>query len=129
MGFAKKQRVKNALFFSLYPSCKFTASIKILQQPLDIFEFKLRTESLTEAASQFLENAARALRVDLARHLDGDVIAIVATAQRTAERVGLLLGTRLTVAPGPATGLALALPHALLLHLLCEVLRPTAQRL
>src|SRR5262249_9109204 len=40
-----------------------------------------------------LQNATRALHVDLARHLDGGVIAVVAAGQRPAERVGVLVGS------------------------------------
>src|SRR5438552_10003201 len=73
-----------------------------LQQPLDIFELQLRPEVLAEATAQLFEDAARALHVDLARHLDGDVVAVIAPAQRPSERVGLLLGARLAELPGPA---------------------------
>ena len=52
----------------------------------------MRTERFAEAAAQFLEDAARTLRVDLARHLDGGVVAVVASAHRAAEWVGVLLG-------------------------------------
>src|SRR5262245_108670 len=86
---------------------------KILQQPLDIVEFELRAEAFAEAAAQLLENAARALHVDLARHLDGGVVPVVAPAQRAAERIGVLLRPRLA---GTA-GLAGAGPHLLLHHL------------
>jgi len=41
----------------------------------------------------------------------------------------LLLGARLALLPRPATGLTLTGHHTLLLHLLREVLRATAQRL
>ncbi len=66
------------------------------------------------------------MRVDFAGHLDGDVIAIVATAQRPAKRIGLLLGAGLAIPSGPATLLALPRHHALLLHLLSQILRATA---
>ena len=43
----------------------------ILQQPLDVIELELRAEALAEALAQLFEDAAGALHVDLARHLDG----------------------------------------------------------
>src|ERR1700730_18313643 len=63
----------------------------VVHQPLDVVELELRAEVLAEAAPQLLQNAARALNVDFARHLYSGIIAIVATAQRTAERVRFLL--------------------------------------
>src|SRR5215467_5825545 len=96
--------------------------LEIPQQPLDVVELELRAEVLAEAPAQFFQNAARALRVDLARHLDRGVVAVLAPAQGPPERIGLLLGAR---PPEPA-GLALraGTQHALLLlHRLGEVLR------
>src|SRR5260370_24563229 len=61
--------------------------LEIPQQPLDIFELELRTEVLAEAPAQFLENAPRALHIDLARHLDRSIVARVAPAQVPRERV------------------------------------------
>src|SRR5215470_11923477 len=94
---------------------------EILQQPLDVVELELRAEALAEAAAQLLENAACALHVDLARHLDGGVVAVVAAAQRPAERVGILVGARLPGAAGLTGARAL-----LLLHHLGEALRALA---
>ena len=54
--------------------------LEIPQQPLDIFELELRAEVLAEAPAQFLENAPRALHIDLARHLDRSIVAVVAPA-------------------------------------------------
>src|SRR4029450_10753066 len=68
--------------------------LEISQQPLDIFELELRAEVLAEAPAQFFQNAPRALHVDLARHLDRGVVAVVAPAQGPAERAGVLLGAR-----------------------------------
>src|SRR5262249_3755451 len=87
---------------------------------------ELRTEVLAEAAPQLLEDAPRALHVDLARYLHGDVVAVVAAAQRATERIGLLVGAWL---PHSARLAGSRTHHALLLHLLREVLRPAAQRL
>src|SRR5207249_49959 len=102
--------------------------LETLQQPLDIFELELRAEAFAEAAAQFFEDAPRALHVDLARHLHRNVVAVVAAAQRAAERVGLLLGAR----PAELAGLARAGAHlglsALLLHRLREALCAAAQR-
>ena len=85
-----------------------------MQQPLDVVELELRAEVLAEAAPQLLQNAARTLNVDFARHLYSGIIAIVATAQRTAERVRFLLRARGSNPTGVAVG---SRPyHALLLH-------------
>src|SRR5262249_37629219 len=55
------------------------------------------------------------------------VVAVVATAQRPAERIGLLLRARRSEPAGLAVGTG---PHhALLLHRLCEILRAAPQRL
>src|SRR2546430_3525938 len=89
------------------------APSEILQQPLDVVELELRAEALAEAPAQLFEDAARALHVDLARHLDGGVVPVVAPAQGTAERIGVLIGARL---PG-AAGLARTGTHLLLHHL------------
>src|SRR5215510_14701206 len=99
-----------------------------VQQPLDVVELELRTEALAEAAAQLFQDSPRALHVDLTRHLDRRVVAVVTPAQWPAERVGLVVGARLT---HPAAGLtgAGARHHALLLHLLCQVLGAAAQRL
>src|SRR5690348_3851345 len=93
---------------------------EILQQPLDVVEFELRAQRIGEALAQFFEDAAGALHVDLARHLHGDVVAVVTPAQRTSERIGVVVGARLTLPAGLAGTLALTLP---LLHLLREALR------
>src|SRR5438477_587467 len=65
-------------------------------------ELELWAETLAQAAAQFFQDAAGALDIDLARHLHGDVVAVVAAAQRTAERVGLLLRARLAELAGPS---------------------------
>src|SRR5690554_371862 len=65
---------------------------EILQQPLDVIELELWAEALAVPLAQFLENAARALHVDLARNLDRGVVAVVAATQRPAERIGVLVG-------------------------------------
>src|SRR5262249_51936556 len=99
----------------------------IAQQPLDIFELELRSESLAEAAAQLLENSPRTLHVDVARHLYRGVVAIVSSAQRASQRVGLVLGA---CRPKPA-GLAIGAgaDHALLLHRLRQILRAAAEGL
>src|SRR5690242_20330490 len=84
----------------------------VLQQPLDIIELELRAKALTEALAQFLQDSPCALHVDLTRHLDRGVIAVVAAPQRPAERIGVLVGARLSGAAriaGPRP-----LPHLLL---------------
>src|SRR5262249_7469088 len=82
---------------------------------------RVRAEAFTEAPAQFFQNAPRALHVDLAWHLDRGVVAVVASAQGSAERVGILLGTRRPEPARPAVGAGAQ--HALLLHGLGEVLR------
>src|SRR4029453_13351539 len=101
--------------------------LEIPEQPLDIVELELRAEGLAEAPAQLLEDAPRTLHVDLARHLDRGVVAVVAPAQRPPGGISLLLGAR---RPEPA-GLAVepGTHHTLLLHRLGEVLRTPAQRL
>ncbi len=88
----------------------------------------MRPEVLAEPLTQFFENAACPLHVDFARHLDGGVVAVIAPAQRPAERIGLLLGTRLAETAGLA-GAHTHAHHALLLHLLGEVLSAAPQRI
>ena len=97
---------------------------KILQQPLDIVELELRPQRVGKALAQLFEDAARALHIDLARHLHRHVVAVVAPAQRPAERIGVVVGARL---PGAAR-LTRALPWPALLHLLRQVLRAAPQR-
>src|SRR6476646_8831831 len=104
---------------------RIAANLEVAQQPLDIFELELRAEILAEAPAQFLENAPRALHVDLPRHLDRGVVAVVAPAQRPSERVGFLLGTRGAEPTGLAVGAGTH--HALLLHRLGKVLGAPAQ--
>src|SRR5262249_40583905 len=69
---------------------------------------------------------ACALGIDLARHPDGGVVAVIAASQGPAERVGILLGA---ISRAEAAGLAgagpLVLPH-LLLKLLGKPLRAPA---
>src|SRR5215831_1172939 len=76
------------------PATSSSGTLIISQQPLDVVQLKLRAEVLAEASAQFFQNAARALHVDLARHLDCGVVAVVAPAQGPAKRVGVLLGAR-----------------------------------
>src|SRR5262249_57235500 len=99
---------------------------EVLQQPLDVIELELRAEALAEAAAQLLENAPSALHIDLARHFHCHVVAVVTSTQWPAERVRLLVGARLPEPSGLTAGARAH--HALLLHLLGEVLRPAAQR-
>src|SRR4029079_5940054 len=64
--------------------------------------------------------------VDLARHFHGVVVAVFASAQRTAERIGFLLRARRPHAAGASR--SGPLPH-LLLHRLRQTLRALAQRI
>src|SRR6516165_10330152 len=96
----------------------------VLQQPLDVIELFLRAGKVAEALAQFLDDAAGALHVDLARHFYRRVVAVFAPAQRPAERISVLLRARLTEAAGPAGPGTAA--H-LLLHRLRQALRTFAQ--
>ena len=60
----------------------------ILQQPLDVVEFDLRTGRIGEAAAQFFEDPAHALDVDFAGDLHRQIVAEFAAAQRPSERIG-----------------------------------------
>ena len=104
--------------------CVRSRCLIILQEPLDVVELLLRTQHVAEAVAQFLDDAARALHVDLAGYFDRVVVAVVAPAQRTAERVGVLLRARLAE-PAAAAGTG-TLSH-LLLHRLRQTLRALAQ--
>src|SRR5690348_7076757 len=75
-------------------------NLKVFEQSFDVIEFDLRAGCLTETAAKFFENAAGALHVNLARRLYRDVVAVIAAAQRPAERIGFLLRTRGAVAAG-----------------------------
>src|SRR4029453_434997 len=99
--------------------------LEIPEQPLDIVELELRAEGLAEEPAQFLEDAPRALHVDLARHLDRGVVAVVAPPQGPAERGGLLLGAGRPEPAGPAGGAGG--PPALLPPRAGEGLRAPAQ--
>src|SRR5580704_6119666 len=74
-----------------------TCSI-ILEQPLDIVELFLRAQDVAEAAAQLLDDAAGALHIDFARHLDAEIVRIAAV-QRAAERIGVALRARLAEPP------------------------------
>src|SRR6478736_7867879 len=100
----------------------------VFQQSLDVIQFELWTHRIGEAAAQFLKNAARALHVDLARHLDR-LIPIVASVvtHRPPERIGFLVGP-LLAAPGLAAW-AGSEREALLLQRLRQRLGAAAHRL
>src|SRR4030081_3439418 len=94
-------------FATLYPGYRLQARRKlsvIPQQPLEVFELELRAEALAEAAAQLLEDAARAVHVDLPPHLDRGGVGAVAPARRPAERIGLLLRPRRPEPTGLAVG-------------------------
>ena len=50
--------------------CVRSRCLIILQEPLDVVELLLRAQHVAEAAAQFLDDAARALHVDLAGYFD-----------------------------------------------------------
>src|ERR1700675_4380339 len=94
----------------------------ILEQALDVVELELRAERLAEAAAQFFEDAAGALGGDFAPHPHRGVVAVIASTQRPAERVGVLLRAGRAHAAGTAVGALALLPAHLLLELLGEAL-------
>ena len=98
----------------------------ILQKPLDVVELLLRAQHVAETAAQFFDDAAGTRHVDLARYFHRAVVAVFAPAQRTAERIGVLLRARLAEPAGASR--AGTLPH-LLLHRLRQTLRTLAQSL
>ena len=65
---------------------QLTFFLEILEQPLEIIELDLRAQRIGEAAAQLLENAARALHVDLARHFDIGVVVIGSAVARAGGR-------------------------------------------
>jgi hypothetical protein len=98
-----------------------------VQKALDIIELKLRPESFAEPTPQLLQYAPCALHVDLARHFHRRVVTIIAAAQGTPERVGILL--RSGRAKSPRTAVRARTEHPLLLHGLREILSAPAERL
>src|SRR6185436_20682045 len=63
----------------------------ILQQPLDVVEFDLRTGRIGETAAQLFENPAHPLHVDLAGDLHRIIVAEFVVAHRPSERIGRVL--------------------------------------
>src|ERR1700730_4739537 len=99
----------------------------ILQQPLDVIDLDLRAQRMAEPPPQLLENAARALHIDLTRYLDAAVAIQAAVAIGIAvapERVGVV-GAR----PAVAAGRPIAQHHALLLQRLRQGLGAAPHRL
>ncbi|MDB5628692.1 MAG: hypothetical protein JWQ51_1032, partial [Tardiphaga sp.] len=68
----------------------------ILQQPLDVIEFDLRTLRIAETAPQLFENAPDALDIDLAGNLDREILADVAAAQWPPQRIALIAAALLS---------------------------------
>src|SRR5260370_2538690 len=96
--------------------------LKLPQQTLDVIELELRALRGGEAPAQLLENARRALDVDLAGNFHAQIVAEIVAAHRPAERIGVLLRARRAV----ATGLSGTAPGPLL-HLLGHTLGALAQ--
>src|SRR5436190_12029018 len=101
----------------------------ILQQPLDVVEFDLRAVGIGEAAAELFEDAADALDVDLAGDLHREVVAEFATAQRTAERIGLVAAALLAAGAVAGTGAVLLAVAVALPHGFRHALRTLTQRL
>src|SRR6478752_2633512 len=78
---------------SILPECRRS---EILEQTFNIIEFDLRAHRLAEAAAQFIEHTAGALRVDLAGHFHGLIIGSLTATQRAAERIGIRARALLT---------------------------------
>src|SRR6266581_1002357 len=66
------------------------ATLELLQQPFDIFEFFLRAGGFTGTAAKLVENLARPGQVRLIGNLDGATGHRSGLIQRPAERVGTL---------------------------------------
>src|SRR5581483_4532011 len=98
---------------------------EILEQTLDVIELELRAIALAETLAQLFEDAARALHVDLARHLHGRIVAVVAPAHRAAERVRVVLRARAAASRLAARTGAVAV----ILHRLRKILRALAHSL
>src|SRR3954470_17658065 len=101
---------------SLHPGSEQTLGSVILQQPLDVIEFDLRPGGVAEAATQFLEDAADALDVDLAGNLHREIVAEFAAMQRASQRIALVAAALLAsraVARTVALAVAVALLHCL----------------
>ena len=84
----------------------------ILQQPLDIIEFDLRTRRIGQAAAEFFQDPAHPLHVDLAGNLHRQIVAEFAAVQRPAQRIGLVATALLP--PGTRAWAVLAVAIALL---------------
>src|SRR5580700_8516868 len=99
----------------------------ILQQPLDVIEFDLRTLRIGEAAAQFFQNPAHPLHIDFAGNLHRQVITELAPVQRPSQRIALVAAALL---PSGAIAGAIALAVAIaLLHRFGETLGALAQRI
>jgi hypothetical protein len=97
----------------------------ILEQPLDVIEFDLRTLRVGEAPAEFFENPAHPLHVDFAGNLHGHIVAKIPPVQGTAQRIALVAAALL--AAGAIAGtIALTIAVALL-HGLGETLCSLAQ--
>src|SRR5205085_4853078 len=95
---------------------------ELAQQALDVIELELRPLRIGETPPQLIENATRALHIDLARDLHGEIVAEVVTSHRPPERVGVLLCAGRTIPAGLTRSAARPL-----LHLLRHALRAFAQ--
>jgi hypothetical protein len=93
--------------------------LKVLQQTLDIVELDLWAQGICVPSPQFLKNAPGTLNIDLTGHLHRGIVAEVMSVPWTTERIGVGIGT-LARAAWPS--LPEALPRALLLHRLRQVL-------
>src|ERR1700680_4018342 len=97
----------------------------ILQQPLDVFEFDLRTLRIGQPAAEFFQNAANPLHIDLAGNLDRQIVAEFAPMQRPPQRIVGIAAVLLTPC---AIARTVALPVAItLLHPLRKLLGALAQ--
>jgi hypothetical protein len=92
----------------------------ILEQSLKVVEFNLRALWIGKAATQFLQNAADPLDIDLVGNLHGEIVAELAPVQRPSQRIALAAAALLTSLPVAGT-IALSVAVARL-HRLRETL-------
>src|SRR5882672_9657171 len=99
----------------------------ILQQPLDVIEFDLRTLRIGKAAAEFFQNPAHPLHIDFAGNLHRQIVTEFAPMQRPSERI---VAVGAVLLPACAIARAVALPFAIaLLHRLGKALGALAQRI
>src|SRR5579871_411759 len=97
----------------------------VLQEPLDVIKFDLRTLRIGQTPAKLLENPAHPLHIDLAGNLHRQIVAEVAPVQGPPQRIARNV---VTLLPASAVAGAVTLTVAVaLLHGFGKALRPLAQ--